>query len=118
MKKKLSFIFLILILLLSCSTEKEMTVRLEDGLTIYNGVEKREYNISEGKEGELKISSIKGSGKIGLKVASLSDSSYVPYEGSNLPECFVVRLEKSGKYEVTISCKNYKGSYNLEFSEL
>lgn len=51
MKKKLSFIFLILILLLSCSTEKEMTVRLEDGLTIYNGVEKREYNISEGKEG-------------------------------------------------------------------
>lgn len=118
MKKKLSFIIMILVLLLSCSAEKEMTVRLEDGLTIYNGVEKREYNISEGKEGELKISSIKESGKIGLKVASLSDSSYVPYEGSNLPECFVVRLEKSGKYKVTINCKNYKGTYNLEFSEL
>ena len=49
MKKKLSFIFLILILLLSCSAEKEMTVRLEDGLTIYNGIENREYNISKGK---------------------------------------------------------------------
>lgn len=118
MGKRLSFIIMILVLLLSCSAEKEMVVKIEDGLAIYNGVEKREYNISEGKEGELKISSIKGSGKIGLKVASLSDSSYVPYEGSNLPECFVVRLEKSGKYEVTISCKNYKGSYNLEFSEL
>ena len=110
MKKKLSFIIMILVLLLSCSAEKEMTVRLEDGLTIYNGVEKREYNISEGKEGELKISSIKESGKIGLKVASLSDPSYIPYEGSNLPEYFVIRLEKSGKYEVTISCKNYKGA--------
>ena len=118
MKKKISFIFLILILLLSCSTEKEMTVRLEDGLTIYNGIENREYNISEGKEGELKVSSIKESGKIGLKVASLSDSSYVPYEGNNLPEYFVIRLEKSGKYKVTISCKNYKGTYSVEFSEL
>lgn len=117
MKKKLSFIIMILILLLSCSAEKEMTVRLEDGLTIYNGIENREYNISEGKEGELKVSSIKESGKIGLKVASLSDPSYIPYEGSNLPEYFVIRLEKSGKYKVTISCKNYKGSYNLEFSE-
>ena len=67
MGKRLSFIIMILVLLLSCSAEKEMTVRLEDGLTIYNGVEKREYNISEGKEGELKVSSIKESGKNRIK---------------------------------------------------
>ena len=76
------------------------------------------FFICQTVEGELKISSIKESGKIGLKVASLSDPSYIPYEGSNLPECFVVRLEKSGKYKVTISCKNYKGTYSVEFSEL
>ena len=119
MVKKVIYICLFMLLLFSCSKAESvgMRVNIEDGVTIYNGCEKREFNISPGKEGELKVSLFKESGKLGLKIVLLDDETYIPYDGSDCPEYFVVRLEKSGKYEVLISAENYKGTFKMEFSE-
>lgn len=119
MFKKSVYILILLFCLFSCtSKEKEgMTVNIVDGVTLYNGVERRSFEICDGKEGELKVSLFKESGKMGLKVTSLVDPTYIPYSGSDCPEYFVVSLKKSGEYEAIITAENYKGTFMLEFSE-
>ena len=119
MFKKGVYICILLLCLFSCSNkEKEgMTVNIVDGVTVYNGIEKRTFTIRDGKEGELKVSLLKESGTFGLKVSSLDDSSYIPYLGSDCPEYFVVNLKESGEYEAIITAENYKGTFMLEFSE-
>ena len=81
MKKKLSFIFLILILLLSCSAEKEMVVKIEDGLTIYNGVEKElSGGLKETTNNEMEMTAVfkaLEALKFPCEVELYSDSAYV-----------------------------------------
>lgn len=119
MFKKSVYIFIILLCFVSCtSKEKEsMTVNIVDSVTLYNGVERRYFEICDGKEGEIKVSLLKESGTFGLKVSSLDNPSYIPYIGSDCPEYFVVNLKESGEYEAIITAENYKGTFMLEFSE-
>lgn len=57
------------------------------------------------------------SGTLDLSITDKDGNSY--YNGINIPSsAFSVSLDKSGKYDITVSADNHKGSYDISWDNM
>ena len=125
--KKASLI-LLLILLFGCpgctgSTAApnpalpEMRIDLENGKTVYNGLEQRFYQVEPGQSGLLTISVQAQEGSLSIYVFPTGEPNHYLYRGRDIPSStFTVGLPDAGEYTVWVEADHFSGSYELVWS--
>ena len=76
----------------------------------FNGDKSTTLSLKENESIDVEIDIVSKSGKISVSIVNEENKSI--YEGKALPtSSFAVILNKKGKYEITVSAENHKGSF-------
>lgn len=110
-------------MLVSCSSRKAesvdrptMNIDFTDKGMVRNGNEAYTYQVESGKTGVVSISIDRTSGKLDIDIYSSTDRSKVEYKGRDLDSAtFSVVLTEPGEYKVMFTCKDYIGSYGVNW---
>ena len=125
--KRAGFI-LLLILLFGCTGCKESTaapnpalpemrIDLENGKSVYNGLEQRFYQVEPGQSGLLTISVQAQEGSLSIYVFPTGEPNHYHYRGRDIPSsAFTVELPDTGEYTVRVEADHFSGSYELVWS--
>ena len=107
-----------LLLLAGCAgRQKTMKTVTKNGVTVYDGLETRQFSVPEGETRELHIAVSRLGGRISITVVCEQTGEAV-YRGTDIPASdFTVALEKSGTYRAEISAENFQGSYDVSQTE-
>ena len=96
--------------------EPEMHTALRDGQTVYNGTERRFYQVEAGKTGELRIAVRAESGSLNISLFPTEEPERFCYRGRDIPtSAFSVTLQEPGEYTVWIEAEDFAGSYTFEW---
>lgn len=107
-----------LLLLTGCAgTQKTMRTVTKNGVTVYDGIETRQFSVPEGETQQLHIAVSRLGGRISITVVREQTGEAV-YRGTDIPTSdFTVALEKPGTYRADISAENFQGSYDVSRTE-
>jgi hypothetical protein len=115
--------FILIILLAGCTRGSFITIKSHENNTPtsmamsyekFSGFKSKTISLDEPSDVSVVIST--ESGSFDLSIIDKDGNSY--YEGTDIPSSsFRVSLDKQGKYEITVTADNHKGSYDISWDK-